>query len=45
MEWKITTPLNIKIRTRKQYWDYLITVKHRVMEEKEKIVREVLSKS
>ena len=42
MLWKIATPLNIKIRTTKQYWDYLINVKHRVMKGKEKIVKEVL---
>jgi len=40
---KITTPLNIKIRTTKQYWGYLINVKHRVMKGKEKTVKEVLS--
>ena len=40
MSWEITTPLNIKIRTTKQYWDYLINVKHRVMKGKEKIVKE-----
>ena len=43
MLWKISTPLNIEIRTTKQYWDYLINVKHRVMKGKEKIVKEVLS--
>jgi len=42
MLWKIATPLNIKIRTTKQYWDYLINVKHRVMKGKEKIIKEVL---
>lgn len=43
MLWKIITPLNVKIRTTKQYWDYLINVKHRVMKGKQKIVKEVLS--
>jgi len=40
---EITTPLGIKIRTTKQYWDYLINIKHRVMKGKEKIVKETLS--
>ena len=40
---KITTSLNIKIRTTKQYWDYLIKVKHGVMKGKERIVKEVFS--
>jgi len=39
---EITTPLRIKIRTTKQYWDYLINIKHQVMKGKEKIVKEVL---
>ena len=39
---EITTPLRVKIRTTKQYWDYLINIKHKVMEGKKKIVKEVL---
>jgi len=39
---EITTPLRIKIRTTKQYWDYLINIKHQVIKGKEKIVKEVL---
>jgi len=39
---EITTPLNVKIRITKQYWDYLINIKHKVMRGKEKIVKEVL---
>jgi hypothetical protein len=40
---EIKTPLNRTVRTRKAYWNYVVTVKHRVMENKEAIVQEVLS--
>lgn len=40
---EIRTPLNRIIRTTKKYWDYLVSVKHRVMKNKEAIVQEVLS--
>lgn len=39
---EIKTPLNRTVRTTKIYWDYLVSVKHRVMENKEAIVQEVL---
>lgn len=39
---KVKTPLNVEIRTTKEYWDYLVTKKHRVMNGKEKVVIETL---
>lgn len=39
---KIRTPLNVEVRTTASYWEYLITIKHPVMKEKEDIVRAVL---
>ncbi|MBI4823737.1 MAG: DUF4258 domain-containing protein [Nitrospirae bacterium] len=40
---KIKTPLNVEIRTTKEYWQYLITKKHKIMENKEALVRETLN--
>ena len=40
---EIKTPLNIKARTTKEYWDYLVNVKHMVMKNKEATVKAVLS--
>lgn len=39
---EIKTPLDRTVRTTKQYWNYLVSVKHRVMENKEAIVKAVL---
>ena len=40
---EVTTPLGVKIRTTKQYWTYLVNIKHPVMRRKEEIVKKVLS--
>jgi len=39
----VKTPLGITIRTTKEYWNYLVETKHRVMEGKEEIVKDTLS--
>ena len=39
---KIKTPIGIEIRTTKAYWDYICTVKHRIMRDKLLIVKEIL---
>lgn len=40
---EIQTPLNVTVRTTREYWNYLITVKHRVMKNREEMVIKVLS--
>lgn len=40
---QVKTPLGISIRTTKEYWNYLVGIKHRVMEGKEDIVKDTLS--
>jgi len=40
---EVTTPLGVKIRTTKQYWTYLVNIKHPVMRRREEIVKKVLS--
>ena len=35
---EIKTPLNVTVRTTTKYWDYLINIKHQVMENREKTV-------
>lgn len=37
------TPLGITVRTTEEYWQYLITAKHPIMNGKEAIVRAVLT--
>ena len=39
---EINTPLDVKIRTTKEYWEYIIKIKHRTMQGKEDVVKEVL---
>ncbi len=41
---EIKTPLNVTVRTTKEYWNYLINIKHREMEDREETVKAVLSK-
>ena len=38
----VNTPLGVDVRTTVQYWEYLVTIKHPVMKNKENIVRSVL---
>ena len=40
---EVMTPLGIRVRTTKEYWEYIVHVKHRVMKDKEEIVKDVLS--
>ncbi len=39
---KVKTPLNVEVRTTKDYWQYLITKKHSVLHDKEEVVIETL---
>lgn len=38
----VKTPLNIEVRTTLQYWEYLVSIKHPVMKNKEDVVTAVL---
>ena len=38
----VTTPLRYTIHTTKEYWQYLVKIKHPCMAKKEKIVKEIL---
>ena len=40
---EINTPLNVTVRTTKEYWNYLISIKHQVMQNREETVKRVLS--
>jgi hypothetical protein len=39
---EITTPLNVTVRTTIEYWSYLVSIKHRVMKNREETVKNVL---
>lgn len=39
---EVITPLDVRVGTTFEYWQYLITKKHKTMEGKEEIVKEVL---
>jgi len=39
---EVVTPFNIRVRTTKEYWNYIVSVKHRPMKGKEEIVKETL---
>jgi hypothetical protein len=39
---KVKTPLNVQVRTTKDYWEYLVTKKHKVLHNKEDVVMETL---
>jgi len=36
------TPLGARVRTTKEYWEYIVNVKHRLMKGKEDMVKEIL---
>jgi hypothetical protein len=36
------TPLGVRVRTTKEYWEYIVNVKHRLMKGKENMVKEIL---
>ncbi len=38
----VKTPLGIDVRTTVTYWEYLITIKHPIMKDKENIVKPIL---
>jgi hypothetical protein len=38
----VKTPIGIEVRTTAQYWEYLTTIKHPVMKDKEDIVKSIL---
>ena len=40
---EIKTPLDVRVRTTKGYWNYIVNIKHKVMERKEEIVKITLS--
>lgn len=40
---EVLTPLNVTIRTTKDYWNYVVNFKHRPMKKKEDIVKNTLS--
>jgi len=35
-------PLGVRVRTTKEYWEYIVNVKHRLMKDKEDVVKETL---
>jgi len=39
---EITTPLDIHVRTTREYWGYIVNIKHRAMAGKEQIVKDTL---
>jgi hypothetical protein len=39
---EVTTPLGGRVRTTKEYWDYIVNFRHRPMKNKENIVKETL---
>jgi len=39
---EVITPLNVKVRATKEYWDYIVNIKHPSMKNKEDIVKETL---
>jgi len=40
---EVLTPFGVQIRTTEEYWEYLVQVKHPVMENKVEIVRTTLA--
>jgi len=42
---EVTTPLGVRVRTTKEYWDYIVNIKHRPMKNKENIVNPVRKSS
>jgi len=42
---EVTTPLGVRVRTTKEYWDYIVNIKHRLMKTKENIVNPVRKSS
>ena len=40
---EIKTPLNVTVRTTKEYWEYVVNIKHREMNTKKETVKAALS--
>lgn len=40
---EVLTPLGIKIRVTREYWEYVVNVKHPIMKNREELVKEILS--
>ncbi|KWT92168.1 hypothetical protein [Candidatus Magnetominusculus xianensis] len=38
----VSTPLGVDVRTTAEYWGYIVTIKHPVMQGKEDVVKSVL---
>ena len=41
---EIQSPLGVFVRTTKQYWEKIVTLKHPVMKDKEDLVKKTISK-
>ena len=39
---EVVTPLNVRVKTTKEYWDYIVNIKHQPMKNKEDIVKDTL---
>ena len=42
IHFEVITPLNVKVRATKEYWDYIVNIKHPSMKNKEDIVKDTL---
>lgn len=40
---EIKTPLNVTIKITENYWKYLVEIKHKIMADKENLVKEILT--
>ena len=39
---EVKTPLNVTIRITEEYWRYIVEIKHKIMANKEHLVKEIL---
>jgi hypothetical protein len=40
---EVRTPLNVTIRITEEYWRYIVEIKHKIMANKEHLVKEILA--
>jgi hypothetical protein len=40
---EVRTPLNVTIRITEEYWEYIVEIKHKIMANKEHLVKEILA--
>jgi hypothetical protein len=40
---EVRTPLNVTIRITEEYWRYIVEIKHKIMANKERLVKEILA--